>query len=185
MTPRTPPPPPSLRDVFEVVHPKIANATRDAAAALRQAGVRHLLVGGLAVGAHGYPRATKDVDFLVGDETFFDSSAPIVVPKVQLPYQLHGVAVDYIPIPLGAAWLAEALDHPQLFDGVPVAPVEVVLFMKLSSQRLKDHADIIELIKAGVNVEQARLYLAAHLTPLQLATFEGLVAKAKKEAEDS
>ncbi len=27
--------------------------------------VRYLLVGGWAVGLHGYPRATKDIDFLI------------------------------------------------------------------------------------------------------------------------
>lgn len=31
-------------------------------------GIRHALVGGLAVGHHGHPRATKGVDFIVGDE---------------------------------------------------------------------------------------------------------------------
>ena len=39
---------------------------RAAAAQLDRRGVRHWL-GGLAVGAHGFPRATKNVDFLVGD----------------------------------------------------------------------------------------------------------------------
>ena len=33
--------------------------------ALNGAGVRYLVAGGLAVGAHGYPRATMDVDLVV------------------------------------------------------------------------------------------------------------------------
>lgn len=33
-------------------------------AALADAGVRYILIGGLAVGAHGFPRATKDVDIV-------------------------------------------------------------------------------------------------------------------------
>jgi len=32
--------------------------------ALNGAGVRYLVAGGLAVGAHGYPRATMDVDLV-------------------------------------------------------------------------------------------------------------------------
>ena len=32
--------------------------------ALADAGVRYILIGGLAVGAHGFPRATKDVDIV-------------------------------------------------------------------------------------------------------------------------
>jgi hypothetical protein len=35
------------------------------AAALEAAGVRYLVAGGLAVGAHGYLRFTKDVDIVV------------------------------------------------------------------------------------------------------------------------
>jgi len=30
--------------------------------------VKYLLVGGWAVAAHGHPRATKDIDFLVSDK---------------------------------------------------------------------------------------------------------------------
>jgi hypothetical protein len=33
-------------------------------AALTDGGVDHVLIGGLAVGAHGFPRATKDVDIV-------------------------------------------------------------------------------------------------------------------------
>lgn len=33
-------------------------------AALADAGVEYVLIGGLAVGAHGFPRATKDVDIV-------------------------------------------------------------------------------------------------------------------------
>ena len=58
----TKPDPSFLQDV---VAPKIIDAMRAASRALAQAGVRHSVAGGLAVGANGYPRATKDVDFLV------------------------------------------------------------------------------------------------------------------------
>ncbi len=36
--------------------------------ALNSAGVRYLIVGGLAVNAHGYQRATQDVDLVIGLE---------------------------------------------------------------------------------------------------------------------
>jgi hypothetical protein len=38
-------------------------------AALADAGVDYILIGGLAVGAHGYPRATKDVDIVPAPES--------------------------------------------------------------------------------------------------------------------
>ena len=33
-------------------------------AALADGGVEYVLIGGLAVGAHGFPRATKDLDIV-------------------------------------------------------------------------------------------------------------------------
>ncbi len=59
---------PDLSSVEGVVAPGVLDAMRRASEVLTRLGVRHALVGGLVVGAHGYPRATKDVDFLVGDE---------------------------------------------------------------------------------------------------------------------
>jgi predicted nucleotidyltransferase len=35
--------------------------------ALNEAGARYLLIGGFAVVAHGYERATKDIDLLADD----------------------------------------------------------------------------------------------------------------------
>ena len=37
-------------------------------AALADGGVEFILIGGLAVGAHGFPRATKDVDIVPGPD---------------------------------------------------------------------------------------------------------------------
>ena len=56
--------------LVDVVAPKVLEALRLASEALALASVRHVVVGGLAVGACGYPRATRDVDFLVGSEAF-------------------------------------------------------------------------------------------------------------------
>jgi hypothetical protein len=42
-----------------VVAPRILDAMRTASGRLQELGVRHALVGALAAGAHGYPRATK------------------------------------------------------------------------------------------------------------------------------
>jgi hypothetical protein len=39
----------------------------DLSQALDQARIVHALIGGLALGPRGYPRATTDVDFLIAD----------------------------------------------------------------------------------------------------------------------
>jgi hypothetical protein len=77
----------SLEEVFRFVAPDLREAVFQTAAQLDHLGIRHALAGGLAVGAHGYIRATVDVDFLVGEEAFehhvqlvtFKSGVPIEV----------------------------------------------------------------------------------------------------------
>ena len=70
---------PDLSLLNGVVAPEILAAMRSASAQLARTGVRHALAGSLAVGAWGYPRASKGVDFLVGDEALmlakFDGTA--------------------------------------------------------------------------------------------------------------
>src|SRR5262249_788146 len=61
---------PSLSLLHGVVATEILEAMKSASAQLAKTGVRHALVGALAAGAWGYPRASKDIDFLVGDEAF-------------------------------------------------------------------------------------------------------------------
>ena len=73
-------PDPSLLE--GVVSPLVLDAMRAASNAMTALGVRHLVVGGLAVGANGYPRATSDVDFLVGDEAFEHHAGGIVTMRV-------------------------------------------------------------------------------------------------------
>lgn len=79
-----------------VVSPRILHALRVASKQLTALGVRHALVGGLAVGMHGFPRATKDVVFLVGDEAFEHHPGGIVTMKPGVPIQVDGVLVDLL-----------------------------------------------------------------------------------------
>jgi hypothetical protein len=71
--------------VAEVVSDRIWRAMVDGSAALSQLGVGHALVGALAVGAHGWPRATGDVDFLVDDSAWTKTPAGLVVMRAGLP----------------------------------------------------------------------------------------------------
>ena len=51
-----------LKEVFQFVSPRVRDAAIKTADQLNQLGIRCALAGGLAVGAHGYIRATADVD---------------------------------------------------------------------------------------------------------------------------
>jgi hypothetical protein len=89
------PNPDLLRDV---VAERVLAAWQAASGALRTAGVRHVVVGGLAVGANGYPRATKDVDFLVGDDAFVHHAGGLVTMNPALPIQVNGVpSTTFLP----------------------------------------------------------------------------------------
>lgn len=165
-------PDPSLLE--GVVSPRVLDAMRAASSAMTALGVRHLVVGGLAVGANGYPRATADVDFLVGDEAFEHHAAGIVTMRV--PVQVNGVAVDCLSIAADESHLLEALAAaPGSF-----APAPVLIYLKLKSPRFKDRADIVELVKAGIAVDETRQYLARY-APHFVESFNEAVLTARAE----
>ncbi|HSR96518.1 MAG TPA: hypothetical protein VLM79_05565 [Kofleriaceae bacterium] len=167
-------PDPSLLD--NVVAAKVLDAMRLASSALSALGVRHVVVGGLAVGANGNPRATRDVDFLVGDEAFEHHPGGFVSMKPGVPIQVDGVAIDLLSVQTGEEHLANALDAPM---GSMIEAPQLV-YMKLKSPRQKDRVDVIELVKAGIEIEACRRYLAAHAAELT-GIFEDLVRKAAAE----
>jgi hypothetical protein len=49
---------------------------------------------------------------------------------------------------------------------VPVAPIEALIHLKLKSPRLKDAADVIELLKAGIDRARCRAWLATNAPAL-------------------
>jgi hypothetical protein len=161
-----------------VVAPEVLDAMKLASAALKRVGVRHVVVGGLAVGANGFPRATKDVDFLVGDEAFERHAGGLVTLRPGVPFQVNRVPVDFIGTEASEGFLAAALEAEagSMIDGPPL------IYMKLKSPRHKDRTDVIELVKAGLDVDRCRVYLSAH-APSFLAEFDDAVRRARAEDE--
>jgi hypothetical protein len=161
-----------------VVAREVLEAMDVASAALKSAGIRHVVVGGLAVGANGFPRATRDVDFLVGDEAFEHHAGGLVTLRAGVPFQVKGVAVDFIGAESTESFLAAALEAEpgSIIDGPPL------VYMKLKSPRHKDRTDVIELIKGGLDVDPCRAYLAAN-APAFVAELDAAVARARAEDE--
>lgn len=175
-------PGPDLKPVAEVVADRVWRAMIDASSLLSSLGVKHALVGGLAVGAYGWPRATKDVDFLVDDSAWQKTDAGLVVMRAGLPVQAHGVSVDTLSIGDDERHLHDAIERAETSEGVPVAPVEALVYMKLTSPRSKDRQDVIELAKAGIELDTVRTYLDRH-APQTRARFEEAIDTARGEEE--
>ena len=168
-----------LKEVFRFVAPRVRDAAIKSADQLNDLGIRYALAGGLAVGAHGYIRATADVDFLVGEEAF-EHHGPVVAFKAGVPIEVDGVRIDYLsPASLGSQ-LEEVLDHPLMNEGLAIVPVEALIYMKLAAKRRRDLVDVIELVKAGADVKRVRDYLQQYASDL-VPSFEELVNEALGE----
>lgn len=171
---------PRVEDLRGVVSQEVLDAMRAAHDALEKAGIRHLLVGALAVGAYGYPRASKDVDFLLGDEAFNRHEAGLITLKPGVPVEFKGVTIDTISVFPGCQHLAEALNHPITSDGIPVVTPEALIYMKLVSPRRKDAVDIVEMLKSGLDQKRIVKYLEWHAPDL-LEKFHGLSREADSD----
>jgi hypothetical protein len=153
-----------------------AKASSDA---FRKAGVRHVLVGGLAVGVNGYPRSTRDIDFMVGDEAFVFHGL-IVEPKSGLPMKYSGITIDWVSLePDERAGLEEFLIDA-IPGEVPVMEIEPLVAMKLLAGRQKDQADIVELIKAGADINSITAFVEDRF-PKKLTMLRNLIAKSSEE----
>jgi hypothetical protein len=168
-----------LKEVFRFVPPGVRDAAIKSADQLSDLGIRYALEGGLAVGAHGYIRATTHVDFLVGEEAF-EHHGSVVAFKAGVPIEVDGVRIDYLsPVSLGPQ-LEEVLDHPPMNEGLAIVPIEVLIYMKLAAKRRRDLVDVIELVKAGADVNLVLDYLRQYAADL-VPKFEQLVNEALAE----
>jgi hypothetical protein len=140
-----------LRGVLDHLDPRFRQALHAAAGAYRRLGVRYALIGGVAAGAYGRPRATKDIDFLVGDEAF-DSVGSVISFKAGVPQEACEVPIDNIPPHVRYRDVYErALDGAVESDepGVLIATPEMVGFTKLVGGRMRDVAAVAEMLESG------------------------------------
>lgn len=134
--------------------------------ALRELGIPHRLIGGLAVAAWEIPRATLDVDICVSVEPSraadvaralgqrFRAKTPdpmaLVATTSVLPLESSsGVRIDCVFARIDYERRAIARAVPRDFGGepVPVMPVEDLICVKFASERLKDTDDATRLLQ--------------------------------------
>lgn len=142
----------------------IVESARTAAAVLAEHDIPHLIVGGLAVQEHGYPRVTIDVDIVVPDvqEAVEFLTASLTGPFYRVPDvddrvedRRNGVHIDLLP---AGKVLRRGCKVPfpqpgKVTEQIQLVSLEDLISLKLDSwagsptRRLKDKSDVVELIK--------------------------------------
>jgi hypothetical protein len=147
---------PDLKRALRPV-PAYERAVRAVSKMLSDAGIRHALVG--ALGANAYrdrPRTTEDIDFLVGDEAFERHTGGFVTMRVPV-IEFDGIQVDQVPLTEALRVIEDGLNRASVSDGVPIAPVDTIVVMKLLAGRTQDLADIEAIIGSGIDRDRLRV----------------------------
>jgi hypothetical protein len=112
--------------------PGYERAVREVSRMLAAAGIRHAPAGALAANAYrNRPRTTEDICFLVGEEAL----------------EAHAGGFVTLRVPVS--------------EGVPIAPLDTIVVMKLLAGRTQDLADIEAIISSGADRESLRPARAA------------------------
>ncbi|MBI2892155.1 MAG: nucleotidyl transferase AbiEii/AbiGii toxin family protein [Deltaproteobacteria bacterium] len=169
---------PDLRQALRPV-PAYERPVREVSKMLSDAGIRHALVG--ALGANAYrdrPRTTEDIDFLVGDEAFERHPGGFVTMRVPV-IEFDGIDVDQVPLTEGLRVIEEGLARAHVSEGVPIAPVDTIVIMKLLAGRTQDLADIEAILASGADRDLLRSAVRK-AAPKRLSTLEKLIENADR-----
>jgi len=170
----------------------VLQTARTAVSKLADHDIPHLIVGGIAVQEHGYPRVTIDVDIVVPDvlEAVEFLTADLAGPFVRIAGcedrvedRRNGVKVDLLPagkvfkrgckVPFPNP--SRATEEPQ------IVTLEQLVSLKLDSwagspvRRHRDKTDVIELIERRKLPRE--LAVAAAIQALYTETWDALQAE--------
>jgi len=149
----------SLDRLKGVVAPELIARAEKMSRLLTDLSIPHLLIGGLAVGVHGHVRATRDIDFLVGDQAFA-THVPILTFRDELRDLVRIGHTDLMSVPPGHPQLQEELSsHP----GPPVISLPALIMLKLEAGRPRDAEDVRQLMALHRSaLRDVRDYLQRH-----------------------
>jgi hypothetical protein len=169
---------PELKNALRPV-PHYERAVLEVSRLFREAGIRHALVG--ALGANAYrdrPRTTEDIDFLVGDEAFERHPGGLVTMRVPV-VEFDGIDVDQVPLTESLRGLEDGLDRAHTSEGVPIAPLDTIVIMKLLAGRTQDLADVEAILASGADRELLRAAVQK-AAPSHAQTLERLIGNAER-----
>jgi hypothetical protein len=185
-----------LEGLRAAVSERVLEAMVEASRRLAAEGIRHAVIGALAAGMWGRPRATSDVDFLIGRE-WLRGEGPTPKLASDVVFLLSdierdtGVTVDAFVVaaaPPGAKpsfvdAIEKGLRGAPTREGLPVSPPEIVVATKLLRGKAQDLADIVELlIAARIAKAKVRRFLVAHVDAPNVERFDALARQARDEA---
>ena len=147
------PAPGGLRAALDALAASFRTALHAADETYTRLGIPHALIGGVAVGAYAEPRATKDIDFLVGDEAF-DSRGLVVSFRAGVPLEAAGVPVDSVPVDpryeaLYRDALRTAVDSGE--GAVRIVRPEYLAALKLVAGRGRDLDAVSDMLDHGLD----------------------------------
>jgi hypothetical protein len=144
----------SWADLVGVVAPEVLANAESTSRKLGKLGVPHAVIGGLAVGVLGYPRATRDVAFLIGREGEPDANSHGFRKEVMDLYDKD--VVDFLTVRKqepDQRILLDALRRIRDEAGtIPVVGAKELVWLKLSTpevRRQHDLNDLRQLLRAG------------------------------------
>jgi hypothetical protein len=147
----------------EVVSPAILRRAADISQRLTALNIPHALVGGLAVGIHGHPRSTRDVDFMVGIEAF-EKTTPFLIYREELKQIVSVGETDIMSVPEKYPYLSQEL---RVEEDLPIISLRGLILMKLDAFRARDREDVRVLLTQDPNrIRVVRDHLQAHAPEL-------------------
>jgi hypothetical protein len=129
---------------------------------LDKAGIPYVVVGGLAVKAHGYRRTTDDVDLLLtpqGLEEFRTRFVPKNYEQAGQRKRRFVDKVNHITLGIlvtggfpgngapGPVSFPDPNNVRQLFEDIPFLDLPTLIQLKLAARRYQDFADVVHLIR--------------------------------------
>jgi len=109
--------------------------------------VKYLLIGGWAVGLHGHPRATKDIDFLI----FIDDTNLENLKKALIDFGTPPIDIDYLrekgnvirfgvaPIQIDIINEADGIDIEDCYSRREIIKVEDIEISLISKNDFRAH----------------------------------------------
>jgi hypothetical protein len=93
--------------------------------------------------------------------------------------EFDGIDVDQVPLTGSLRGLEDGLDRAHTSEGVPIAPLDTIVIMKLLAGRTQDLADVEAILASGADRELLRTAVQK-AAPSHAQTLERLIGNAER-----